>query len=118
MSCCKGYEENPTFTAEIVRRPELVLLSAQGDCAVRPDREKTLREWGGEGRNLFLFGSWLPPVPAARRAETNSLQAMMRYSAQLGALPRMAAPEKAMGPVHSGTRKPRSGWEAGPAFLV
>jgi len=33
----------------------------------------------------------------------------MRQRAQLGALPRMAAPEEAIEPFHSGTRNPRVG---------
>src|SRR6266478_1920311 len=37
------------------------------------------------------------------------LHGKMLQSAQLGALPTMAAPEKAMGPFHSGTRNPRFG---------
>ena len=43
------------------------------------------------------------------RKEPQILHRKMLQSAQLGALPRIAAPEKATGPVHSGTRNPRVG---------
>lgn len=87
-----------------MRTPETVINLFSGRSVVPQGPVKWIVLRGPYPRpRLTIFSS------KPRTARAVILQGKMLQSAQLGALPKIAAPEYATGPFHSGTRNPRLG---------